>query len=80
MLTTLVGGGRPPSLTAGKTFFPMRFATEEQDMRGKCQMVNVMDFLTHIISYEIFTEEVDCVEGEEDGGWGEVSTGLAGGE
>ena len=49
-------------------------------MRGKCQMVNVMHFLTQIISYEIFTDEVDWVEGEEDGGWGEVSTGLAGGE
>ena len=62
------------------TFFPMKFATEEQDMRGKCQMVNLMHISTHITSYEIFREEVDCVDGKEDGGWGEMSTGLAGGE
>ena len=58
----------------------MRFATEEQDARAKCQMVNLMHISTHITSYEIFTKEVDFVEGKEDGGWGEVSTGLAGGE
>ena len=67
LLTTLVGGGRPPSWTTGRTFFSMRFATEEQDMRGKCQMVNLMHISTHITSYEIFREEVDCVEGQEGG-------------
>ena len=79
LLTSLVGGGRPPSWTTGGTFFPMRFK-EEQVMRGNCQTVNLMHISNPITSYGIFMEEVDCVEGEEDGRWGEVSTRVAGGE
>ena len=43
----------------------MRFATEEQSSRGKCQAVNIMHISHHITSYEIFTEELDSDKGEE---------------
>lgn len=51
-----------PSIANGKPFFPMRFATEEQAARGKCQAVNVMHIAHHIASCEIFREELDRVE------------------
>lgn len=53
-----------PSIANGKPFFPMRFATEEQAARGKCQAVNVMHIAHHIASYEIFREELDREEEE----------------
>ena len=57
----------------------MRSAKDEQDMRGKRQMVNLIHSSTHITSYEffLFRKEVDCVEEKEGGEWDEVSIGLA---
>lgn len=43
-------------------------------------MVNLMHISTHITSYMILIEEVDCVDGKEVGGLGVVSIGLAGGK
>lgn len=71
----LLSLARPASVNTGRTYFPMKFATEEQAARRKGQMVNVMHRWLHVESYEIFMKEVEVDEDDE--GLGEVEKGGA---